>query len=302
MPSVNPSEPPLRLEEGNVSKIALGTCAWSSEDWRGSFYPEALPQAQWLNWYSQYFNSVEVDSTFYHPPGVRASAHWLAATPEHFTFTVKLSRVITHDLRLRDGEPLLREFLEGLEPLRPKLGCVLVQLPPGFKPKHDEAALRQFVSCLPRDWRFAIEFRDPAWHVPRVVHWLNEHGVCWVWPDTEPLLHEAEGAFEWLPQTADFIYIRLLGDQKTKYSEDGSRVHRYGSLKWARDRSIENWAVKVRHHLSESRRVYVYVNNHFEGSAPLTCQRLAASLGMPMELPHFPAHAPVVPERQLDLL
>ena len=283
-------------------KIAIGTCAWSFDDWRGVFYPESLPQTQWLGWYARLLNAVEVDSTFYHPPAPKVAGHWLAATPEHFTFTVKLSRVITHDQRLRDCGPLLRVFLSGLEPLRPKLGCILIQLPSAFKPYHDEAALRRFVGSLPKDWDFAIEFGDPAWHTPRVVHWLREHNVCWVWADTESLSHQAEGAFEWLPQTADFIYIRLLGDPKTRYREDGSWLHRYGTLMWPRARSLENWAVKVRHHLLESRRVFLFANNHFEGSAPLTCQRLAAALDISLNLPVVKAPAPGEKEHQMELL
>ena len=299
---MTPSAHSALLDDPAYAKIALGTCAWSFDAWRGVVYPESLPHAQWLGWYAHTFNAVEVDSTFYHPPSERSAAHWMAATPENFTFTVKLPRTITHDLRLRDCEPLLREFLESLEPMRSRLGCVLVQLPPGFRPKHDEAALRHFIARLPRDWRFAIEFRHPAWHTPHVVHHLQEHGVCWVWADTEPLNHEEEGAFEWLPQTADFLYIRLLGDPKTKYAADGSQVHRYGSLLWPRGRSVENWAVKVRHHLAESRRVFLFANNHFEGSSPLTCQRIAAALGMTLELPHIVPHPPPPPVRQLDLL
>ena len=299
---MNPFENPIQIDEAMRSKIALGSCAWSFEDWRGIFYPETMPQSQWLSWYARFFNAVEVDSTFYHPPNPRVAAHWAAATPKDFSFTLKLSRVITHDRHLRDSQTLLRDFLVALEPLRAKIGCILIQLPGAFKPANDEDALRVFLAALPSDWDFAIEFRDPAWHAPRVVHRLQEHRVCWVWSDMEPLAHEAEGAFEWLPQTSDFVYIRLMGDQKTKYSGDGARVHRYGSVMWARDRSLENWAVKVRHHLSESRRVYLYVNNHFEGSAPRTCQRLAGILGLPLDLPRIePAERPA-PDPQLNLL
>ncbi len=285
-----------------MEKIALGTCAWSYDDWKGVFYPPTIPQARKLGWYSQYFGAVEVDSTFYHPPSPRVAEHWLAGTPEGFTFTVKLSRPITHEARLRGSEALLGKFHEGLEPLRPKLGCILVQLPPTFKPAHDEEALRQFVAGLPRDWPFAIEFRDPAWHRPRVVHWLQEHGVCWAWTDTEVYSHQAEGAFEWLPQTADFLYIRLLGDLNTKFRPDGTRIHQYGEIQWPRSRSIENWALKIRHHLAESRRIFLFAANHFEGCSPLTAKRLAHALGLPQPFPTLEPPSPAPPQdRQLDL-
>jgi len=285
------------------SKISLGTCAWAYDDWRGVFYPETIPAAQRLGWYARYFRAVEVDSTFYHPPSPRSTAQWLESTPDGFLFTTKLSRAITHERRLRESGGLLREFLNGLEPLRSKLGCVLIQLPAFFKPAQDEEALRRFIAQLPRDWPFAVEFRDTAWRLPRVVHWLQERGVCWAWTDTEPYSHQAEGAFEWLPITADFLYIRLLGDLSTKFDANGKRrIARYDRIFWPRSRAIENWAVKVRHHLAESRRIFLFAANHFEGISPLTCGRLARALGLELELPKLEGGPSAPPEgRQLDL-
>ena len=270
-----------------MEKIALGTSAWSYADWRGVLYPPKLPQAKLLEYYSRYFRAVEVDSTFYHLPTPHSARHWAEVTPDDFTFTLKLTRSMTHEHRLRDCRPLLEAFLEGAEPLGDKLGCVLVQLPPGFKPQHEEKALRDFVALLPRyNARFAIEFRDTGWHLPRIVHWLQDHGVAWAWTDTEPYSHEAEGAFEWLPQTANFIYIRLLGDLNTKYDRDGERIiDRYDHIRWPRDRSINNWATKVRHHLEGSERIFLFAANHFEGCSPLTALRLARALHLPLSFP-----------------
>ncbi len=284
----------------DCSRIALGTCAWNYEDWRGVFYPESLPKTQLLGWYARTFRAVEVDSTFYHAPAPHVSAHWCEQTPEAFTFTTKLPREITHERRLRDCDGLLEQFLYGLEPLRSKLGCVLVQLGPQFRAAAEEDVLRRFVARLPKGWPFAIEFRDSGWHTPRNVHWLREHGVCWAWTDTEPYSHQAEGAFEWLPQTADFLYIRLLGDLRTKYLADGTRrVARYDHRFWPRDRAIENWGVKIRHHLAESRRIFLFAANHFEGCSPLTAGRLAQELGLPLELPRLEGESPK--GEQLDL-
>lgn len=269
-----------------MDKIALGTSAWSYADWRGVLYPTKLPQTLLLEYYSRYFKAVEVDSTFYHLPTTRATAHWAETTPDDFTFTLKLSRKLTHEHRLRDCGSLLHAFMEGVEPLGEKLGCVLVQLPPGFKPAQEEKTLRDFVAMLPKGKRFAIEFRDSGWHQPRIVHWLQDHGVAWAWTDTEPYNHEAEGAFEWLPQTAPFIYIRLLGDLHTKYNKEGDRqIERYDHLRWPRDRAVENWATKVRHHLDESERIFLFAANHFEGCSPLTAVRLAKALQIPLDFP-----------------
>ena len=132
-----------------------------------------------------------------------------------------------------------------MEPLRPKLGCIVIQLSPTFAPKNDEKALKTFLAGLPPSFRFAVEFRHADWHLPRIVHCLEDHGICWAWTDTSPLDEQNRGAFEPLPQTAKFLYIRLMGDLGSKYGPDGNKVHRYGSLMWPRDSSLENWSIKI---------------------------------------------------------
>ena len=160
----------LRAALDPLDTIKIGTCAWSYDDWRGGFYPEHLPPAERLAYYAQHFRAVEVDATFYHAPAPNVARHWAEATPPDFVFSCKAPREITHERRLRDCAEPLEAFLRSLDPLGEKLGCVLVQLPPSFRPRQDEAALREFVRALPRSMRFAIEFRDhalaPAAHRP----------------------------------------------------------------------------------------------------------------------------------------
>ena len=281
-----------------LSKIKIGTCAWSFDDWRGGFYPEHLASGEWLPFYARHFGAVEVDSTFYAPPSIKAALHWYEVTPPDFVFSCKLPREITHDRRLREVGERLDAFLRQLAPLGEKLACVLVQLPPSFRPRQDEQALRAFVRGLPGNVRFAIEFRDHEWHLPRVVQLLEEHRVCWVWTDVTPLDHQAEGAFEFLPRTADFIYLRLLGDVARKYRGDGSPLHAYRELLWPRDASLENWATRLRQRLPDASRLLVQAANHFEGFAPKTAQRLSALL----ELPVLPFAEPEQDQGQISLL
>ena len=204
-------------------------------------------------------------------------------TGREFRFACKLPREITHDRRLHDCANELHSFLRALEPLAPKLQVILIQLPPSFTPKDGKTALRKFLEQLPRDFRFAIEFRHPGWHRPQIIRLLEKHRVCWVWADTSPLNERNLAPFEFLPRTTDFIYLRLLGDYATKYDRDGRRVHRYGKLLWKREAALESWSLEIERHLAEVRSVWTFVNNHFEGFAPETCQRLANRLGF--ELP-----------------
>ena len=272
-------------------KIKLGTCAWNFEDWRDVFYPAGLDSSGQLPYYAQYLPAVEVDSTFYHIPALKVVANWADRTPDDFVFTAKMPREITHDARLRDCRRQLDAFLGSLRPLGEKLGAVLVQLPPYFRPEVDEAALREFLAWLPVGrMSFAVEFRNPDWHSPRLARLLAEHGVTWAWNDLSALDAQSTGAFEFLPLTGDCLYVRLMGDQRTKFRPDGERQFRYGSLLWSREAGMEFWAQRIRKHLEDTRRIYVMVNNHFEGFSPLTCQRLGKLLGLDIRLPSLALH------------
>lgn len=266
-------------------KIRLGACAWSFEEWRGSFYPADLPAERWLEYYASYFPAIEIDSTFYSAPSEQTVRRWAECTPASFRFACKLPRSITHACRLRDCSAEFNAFLRAVEGLGAKLQVVLIQLPPSFAPKEGRPVLRTFLEQLPRAFRFAIELRHPGWHRPQVVRLLEKHRVCWVWADTSPLHERNLAPFELLPRTADFLYVRLLGDYATKYDQAGERVHRYGKLLWKREAALESWALKIERHLEESRSVWAFVNNHFEGFAPETCARLAKRLGYELPLP-----------------
>ena len=285
MPQKEIGYPSPSLNLTDQQKIRIGTCAWSFEEWRGAFYPEEWPTNEWLEFYSRYFPAVEVDSTFYSAPSETTARHWAEMTPPGFRFACKLPREITHVRQLRDCSSELSAFLHALEPLASKLPLILAQLPPTFAPKDGKSALRDFVAQLPRDFRFAIEFRHTGWHRPQFIRLLEKHRVCWVWADTSPLNERNQAPFEFLPRTADFLYLRLLGDYSTKYDRDGQRVHRYGKLLWKREAALESWSVRIERHLAETRSVWAFINNHFEGLAPETCQRLAHRLGFELPLP-----------------
>ncbi len=273
------------MTEPNITNLHIGTCAWSHEDWRGVFYPDHLPAPERLGYYARWFDAVEVDSTFYHTPTPAVAAHWAEVTPPGFRFSCKVPREITHERKLRDSDQALAAFLRGVEPLGEKLACLLVQTPRWFDPKHDEHALRDFLHGLPKGFRWAVEFRDQKWHLPRIAHLLENHDIAWVWNDLSPMEEADAAAFGFFPETADFAVVRLMGDPATKYHPDGSRVHHYDSPMWPRARSLENWAVKIRQELPEKREVLVFANNHFEGFSPRTVQEIGRLLGRNVDLP-----------------
>jgi uncharacterized protein YecE (DUF72 family) len=282
-------------------KIRIGTCAWSFDEWSGVLYPKDWPSNRWLEFYARYFPAVEIDSTFYSAPSAPVAQRWVEMTPAHFRFSCKMPREITHDRRLRDCRAQLTAFLRAIEPLAPKLRVILIQLPPSYGPNAEKVGLRDFVAQLPADFRFAMEFRDAAWHTPHFIRLLEKHRVCWVWADTSPLNERNQAPFEFQPITTDFLYLRLLGDAVTKYDEHGQRIHRYGKLLWKREAALDSWALRIQRHLDEIRSVWTFANNHYEGFSPETCQRLAERLGFELPLPTINTGASPNDRGQLDL-
>lgn len=285
----------LNFQPG-VEKIRFGTCAWNFEDWRDVFYPDGLASNQQLPYYANFLSAVEIDSTFYAIPRADIAAGWAAKTPDDFVFTAKMPKQITHEARLRFCERELTAFLGSVRPMGEKLGAVLIQFAPYFRPESDEDALREFLDLLPVGKpgapSFAVEFRNSEWRRRRFVRLLEEHGVAWAWNDLSAPEDQNSPPLDLWPRTADFIYLRLMGDQESKFRPDGERRFRYGSLLWPRDAGLESWALRIEKHLGDVRQIYVMANNHYEGFSPLTCQRLAKLLGVNIELPSLTSRAP----------
>ncbi len=292
----------MHLNLFDQQKIRIGSCAWSFEDWRDVFYPHDLPASHWLEFYANHFQVVEVDSTFHAVPAEDTVRCWAETTPASFRFTCKLPRKITHVCRLHDCAAELNSFLRAIEPLGPKLQVILIQLPPSLAPGDGKQALRKFLVQLPRDFRFAIEFRHAGWHRPQFIRLIEKYRICWVWADTTSLNERNLAPFEFLPCTTDFLYVRLLGDYTTKYDVDGGHLHRYRKLLWKREAALESWSLKIQRHLPDVRSVWAFAGNHFEGFAPETCQRLAQRLGFVLLLPPETEQAFSIEKRsQLDL-
>src|ERR1044072_5062532 len=128
--------------------IYVGTSGWSYGHWEGVLYPPGLEPRARLSFYTRAFGTVEVNSTFYRWPRAATFARWRDASPGGFVWTAKAPRTMTHGARLYAPERWLGEVCRGLERLRPKLGVLLVQLPPGLA--LDLARLGSLPSHLPR--------------------------------------------------------------------------------------------------------------------------------------------------------
>ena len=193
-----------------MATLYAGTSGYAYPAWKPGFYPDDVPATRFLQHYASRLNCVEINYTFRHMPSEKTLTSWVAATPPGFMFVLKAHQAITHRNRLKEGarEPL-EYFLGTLAPLRDagRLGPVLLQLPPNFKLDRDR--LEGFLGLVPRDVRFAFEFREPSWFHEDVYALLREHNASLCVAESEDLA---------APDvvTADFAYYRL---RKPPYDE-----------------------------------------------------------------------------------
>jgi len=191
------------------TKLYCGTSGFAYPTWKPGFYPEKLPSARFLSYYSTRLNAVEINYTYRRLASAATFEKWIAATEPNFMFLPKAHMKITHLLKLKDAEEFTRVFLDSLEPLRhaSRLGPILFQLAPSFK--LDLELLTEFVRLLPKTSKYVFEFRNASWFAESVYKILRDANVG---------LCQAENESMETPHviTADFVYLRL---RKPDYSE-----------------------------------------------------------------------------------
>jgi len=280
-------------------RIYIGTSGWSyprgKGTWTGYFYPTG--KIDELEYYSQFFNTVEVNSSFYRPPNPDYVQNWVRRTPSDFLFTVKLWQKFTHPGMYREatGEEaaISRDdvdiFLEGIEPLRRagKLGALLAQFPPSFRNNGYGCQVLAAVIRTFRHCRLAVELRHRSWSDdPATAALLSEHDVAWVQID-EPKFPSSVASD--VPVTADFTYFRFHGrNAETWWSGDGETRYRYlyspGEIKELADR--------VRSASGQSNLAFAFFNNHWRGYAPRNAVDLKRELRLPLQELTAPEKSP----------
>lgn len=253
----------------------LGTMGFSYSGWQGVFYPPDLPTRAYLAHYSTVFNAVEVDSTFYGVPRTSSVARWAAATPPGFRFCPKTPRTVTHEQRLAadvGAIDSMQEFLDAIGLLGDKLGPVLIQLPPSFGPS-ESSQLAAFLAALPPGFRYAVEFRDVAWHTEATIHLLRHHGIGWVVLDYLDLPKA-------VMITAGFLYVRWIGSHGRFPTQDREYIDVTPRLAW--------WWQEIQSRLPEVAEAYGFFNDDYAGHSPATCNRFKAIAGLPVHEPEIP--------------
>ena len=229
--------------------VHVGTSGYSYLEWRGTFYPAAFPPARMLPYYAERFRTVELNNTFYRMPTAKTIAAWDQDTPAGFLFALKVPRRITHIARLRDVAEPLRYLLDTVGALGPKLGPLLLQLPPTLR--KDPARLGDCLALVPPGVRMAVEFRHASWLDDEVYGLLRARNAALCVADTE------EGTTP-LVATADFGYLRLR-----------DRVYGPDELaQWAATAGRAEW-----------RDAFVYFKHEESGTGPALARELVDLLG-----------------------
>jgi uncharacterized protein YecE (DUF72 family) len=210
-----------------------------------TFLPEEYQQQTRLTYYASLFPSVEINSSFYRMPLSRTVKKWASEVPDHFRFTFKLLKEVTHSVKQAFNQRGIPEFLERIAGAGVKKGCLLVQLPPSFYININQLRilLDHFaVSDSEHSWPVAIEFRHPSWYADKVYELLLAHNVAMVLQDMPKSATPME-------LTSDnLVYLRFHGPEggyRGSYTDDF--LFEYAGY-------IQEW-------LAEGRTVYSYFNN-----------------------------------------
>jgi uncharacterized protein YecE (DUF72 family) len=275
------------------TSIYIGTSGWSypkgEGTWTGYFYP--IGKINELEYYSQFFNTVEVNSSFYRPPNPGYVYNWARRVPKDFLFTVKLWQKFSHPKMYQEAtgkEAVISQrdvdqFKQSIEPLVKygKLGALLAQFPPSFK---NDSYGRQILLAVIRtfgQYRLAVELRHRSWSDDEdFAQLLKDNNVSWVHID-EPKFQSSIAPE--VPQTSDMAYFRFHGRNKEMWWQGDSET-RYKYL-YSKD-EINELAEKVRAITGQTKYAFALFNNHWQGYAPRNAVDMMKSLKLPFkELP-----------------
>jgi uncharacterized protein YecE (DUF72 family) len=209
-------------------------------------FPEEFQQTSRLTYYASQFNSIEINRSFYALPKGKTIAKWSNEVPEKFKFTFKLWKQITHVKGLQFQEADVKQFMDAIDNVGDKKGCLLVQFPASFKSHHIDQLERLLhvvqINNSTDSWKVAIEFRDSLWYSEETYDLASAYGAAIVVHD------KSKATSPHVTVSSDFIYLRFhgpQGDYRGSYSEA----------------FLDEYATYIREWLTEGKSVFVYFNN-----------------------------------------
>jgi uncharacterized protein YecE (DUF72 family) len=266
-----------------MGEVLLGCSGWNYPDtadkggWTGVFYP--YKDTKRLRYYSQFFNTAEMDSSFYdrfYSQMTKGTFIGMSrATPEKFQFSIKVPETITHVKRLDVNKGTItyfEEFLDKISPLRAtnKLGAILFQLPPSFA-VNDFKNIEQFLDKLPTSdgYNYAIEFRHPSWGTEGPWEMLRHYNIAAVMTDSPP--SENLQFLSDVTITANQSFIRFHGRN--------TKGHYWYNYLYS-EQELKPWVEKVNEIREQTKILRIYFNNHYGGKAVVNAMQFKEMIGL----------------------
>ena len=253
-------------------QIKIGTAGWDYKDWIGSFYPKRLKRSQFLEFFSKFFEIVEINSSFYNLPSKEMVKNWNERVPENFRFIVKVWQNISHNLNDPDLNSYISEFLHRFKPLNEKISGFLIQFPPWFK--YSKAHLLKLTSLLkyfPLKYKLIIELRDNSWFKLEILSKFIDSeqkilGTTYM-PNVLPY---------YMPDQ-NYYYIRLIGDRE---------LTAFNRIQRDQKESLEDLDRNIQNLIKSAKiyEIFIIVNNHFQGMAPESVNELKRKWGLPYRI------------------
>ncbi len=274
--------------------LYIGCAVWAYDGWANSFFPQGLPKDERLQSYSRRLTAVEGNSTFYAVPSLPTVKRWAEETSAHFRFCPKFPKAITHTASFKDVNAQTATFLGTLRLLGPRLGPLMIQLPPTFGPAR-LGVLESYLDSLPRDLRYAVEVRHLDWFQPKhsaaLDAMLAKYHVARVVFDSRPAHNskapDAIKAQERKPKvpvvdaaTEPFVLLRYISSPVPAEN----------------DPYLDQWAAKIGMWLDENREIYCFVHCPIEELSP----GIARDLYHRIAAVQFAKHAQALPPLPWD--
>lgn len=280
------------MAKSNPPRVYVGTAGWSYKDWEGTVYPPHGSKFDHLAYLSGYFDTIEVNSSFYRIPPPTHATSWVrrVAANDDFLFTIKLYRAFTHDpaaLAKDDREAFIR-FLDPLAEAG-RLGSLLIQYPWSFKEKEDELGRLFDVLKAFEKYPRAVEVRHASFQREEFFRMLRDAGAAFVNID-QPLFSDSVKPSDVV--TSEVAYVRLHGRNYQKWFAHSESWERYDYLYSAKE--LQPWIERIRR-IERAEKVFVVTNNHFRGQAAVNAVEIKKGLGLPVEVP--PQLAETYPDR-----
>jgi uncharacterized protein YecE (DUF72 family) len=248
--------------------LKIGTSGYSYDDWRGAFYPPEIPKSKMLEFYSLYFQTVELNATYYTIPSSQTFRSLAQKTPQNFEFIIKANQETTH--RRKENKQALNKLLEAIKPLIEvnKFQGFLAQFPYSFKNTETNRGYLVETKNLLQDNALFVEFRNYTWLNPQIPEFLEENGIGYVNVD-EPKLKGLLPIQDLV--TNNIGYIRLHGrNDKSWWDGIGSERYDYEY----NEEELKEWLIHISNILKKSYKTYIFFNNHPGAKAVKNAQQI----------------------------